>query len=165
MKKANKQQPIAEHQQGKDDGRESGEPAVDADYEYLNMSFWVDNKTNTRFTMVSCGLSSGKWMEGPGAILPNRDNQLPFRSCGKAHMATGTEGWVRFQSDQYDATFTVSWDVPWGAQNGYLLLRCEGKGSANYDCKITHYDPRSNDPNPKLAITKVIGRKSRVHKT
>jgi hypothetical protein len=159
MKKASQKQLIAEVNSQKN-GVKPSSPEINL--EYLNMSFWVDNKTSARFAVVGCDLSWGKWAEAPVAIQSNRDNQLPFRSNGRAHAPSGTEGWVKFQSDQFEAAFTVQWEVPFGARDGYLTLNWEGKGSANYDYKITHYDPNSSDPNPRLTITKGIGVKSKA---
>lgn len=118
------------------------------------MSFWIINNTTSCFTAEDHGLNWGKWPLPPKNIQPNSLKTLAFRSCGHAHTVTGTEGWVRYASDQKRATFIIRWEVPY-LRSGYLTVHCEGEGCGSYVFEVTHYDPTVDDPNPTLTITSV----------
>jgi hypothetical protein len=120
--------------------------------EQMTISFWVINKTPSRFILAGCDLSWGKWSQSPVVIPANAGKMLAFKSIGRMGSATGTEGWVTYASDQRKMKFTIRWNVPYTGE-GNLALGAEGEGGADFKFEITDYNRGSVSPSPVLTIT------------
>ena len=120
-------------------------PAADAEvmYEYLQVQATVTNATDQDMRLTGSGLSWGKWIVSP-VDTPRRGSSR-FASQGRAHSASGTEGWAEWVIGS--AVISVTFACPHTGSNDQSIL-CLPPGLFN----VTSSGTRGNVNNVEFKI-------------
>ncbi len=98
--------------------------------EAQNFSISFTNFTTQTFPKATTSLSWGKIVTND-SVYSRKKNQVAFKTSGASNASAGTEGSATWTSADGKMSFSMSWDIPWGAGSS------SGKITSQVGCIVT----------------------------